>query len=339
MKNKLESAEKSHTHQIEMLKSDHQKHVMNVMTTGAQSLIEAKQSISDNFEKMLNEEKTKSAAHLKALEEAQQRATTLETDLPVAVQEAKRKVYEKAQAQFAAGNKEFMKVKNSLREVVSAKEEADNKIATLEETVKSLTAQVSAAGSEKDNAQKELLAVSSRLEMLVKADAGVLPHASSLAPIEAVEGVLKYYRDKTGEHTQQLSKTRAEKVQLETAIQELEEKSRVAQLKIKEMQEGLLGAESKASTAADALASSKRENQSQLLLVANVMSEKGRLESELNSSKTEVAALSLRQTELEKELSAANDKVTELTTRCEELRVMNKDAIEMLEAMYAKEEA
>ena len=68
----------------------------------------------------------------------------------------------------------------------------------------------------------------------------------------------------------------------------------------------------------DELASSKHERDSQLLVIANMITEKGKIDSELEKS------------------SLQNE---ELTQRCVDLRAMNEEVMSMLEKMYDKEKA
>lgn len=328
--------EKKYNDDISALRADHQKHVMSVMTTGAQSLIEAKNTVTETYEKLLSQEREKCSCLSRELQEATERIGALETEMPLAVHEAKKKVYEKAQAQFAAGNKEFLKIKNALKDAVTAKEEAEKKITSLETSLRNAVTQQSAASVETDRIKQDMLSLNSRLEQIVKADVSVLS-LQNLSGVESVEYVLRYYREKNGEYAQQLSKTNEERAQQEAIATTLKEKMTTAENTIKSLTESLTAAECKIASSNDSLSSAKRENQSQLLLVANLMSEKGRFESELISTKKELESALHMQSELATQLVEANGKIAELTNRCEELRAMNKDAIEMLEAMYAKE--
>jgi predicted nucleic acid-binding Zn-ribbon protein len=318
------------------MKADNEKQVLNVMTTGAQSLNEVKTAMTASYEKLLLDEREKCARMSKDLQEANERITALETEMPIAVQDAKKKVYEKAQAQFAAGNKEFLKIKNTLKETVSAKEECDKKIASLEASLQGVTAQLSAAHTEKDRIKQDMDTVNACLEGLMKADITQL-NLKSMTGVEYVEAVLCYYREKSGDLAQQVSTANKDKAEKELAMNELKDKITAADLSIKTLKDSLVSAEAKLTASNDAIASAKRENQSQLVLVANLISEKGRIETDLTIAKRELESISLTQSELTRQLLEANGKVVELTTTCDGLRAMNKDCIEMLEAMYAKE--
>ena len=79
--------------------------------------------------------------------------------MPLAIQEAKRKVYEKAQAQFATGNKEFQKIKSNLRDALCAKEEVDKKIASLELSLQNMSTQLSTTEAEKEKINADMLSI------------------------------------------------------------------------------------------------------------------------------------------------------------------------------------
>lgn len=309
---------------------------MSVMANDALTLSAATSAITEKFEKLISEERAVTARHVQALSEANERVSTLEAELPVAVQEAKKRVYDKAQAQFAAGNKEFQKVKNTLRDAVTAKEEGDKKVAALEVSLQNALTQVTQVEAEKAALCAEMASVSNRLELIVKGDVGVLA-GKTLSAIDTVAAVLSYYRDKNGEYTQLLSKAQDDKSKHEAAVRDMSSQLATAQATVKELQQAVESAESRLACATEALTISKRENQNQLLLTANVMSEKGRMEAALSSATTELQTTLQKHTDLKSALTQANEKVAELTTRCDELRAMNKEVIEMLEAMYAKE--
>ena len=329
----------SHKDQIESLQAQHEQYVLGVMANDALALTAATTALTEEFDDKLRKQKDVSDRHLVALRAAEERVKVLERELPVAVQEAKRRVYDKAQAQFAVGNKEYQKMKRSLLEAVAANEERDQKMSALDVALQQASADIDRLQVEKTNIQADMTALTNQLRDMVAAEynSGVVGDTHTFSPFDAIAAVIRYYRDKNGEYAQQLSKAQGEKSAHEAAVKDLASQLSEARAAEQNLKQVLTNVESRLKIATDSLQSSNKENQNQLLLTSRVISDKVRLEKELSATKEELQSTVQRQAETMSELSVAVAKVVELTKRCDELRAMNEEVIGMLEARYTQD--
>lgn len=312
-----------HTVELTNLRNTYEKRLTEIITSNAQAVIDAQgrisREMSQKWEQLYEEERGKVQALTASLESANEQLSNMGEELTRVAYETKKKAYEKVKAQFDSGNKEFQKLKSSLREIVQEKEKGEKKLAQQELLVTELRSEIQRLKDSQQGMTSQLSEIETILKSFPMATAnGGGPLKDQLLALRSAyeakflehEKTVVGWEGRTGDLKNQISS-------LEATLQGCQNEKRMLQEQIgKLQQESKLSAESAESLKGE-ITGLKHERDSQLLAIGNVLQEKHLLEEELQRKVIEV---------------------TELVSRCEGLRQMNEEIVCMLEKVYGEQQ-
>jgi hypothetical protein len=312
-----------HAVELTNLRNSTTKRITEIITSHAQAVVDMQQRLSkemsSKWETLLDEEKRKVADLSLALQTANQKLGTLEGDTSRLVYETKKKAYEKVKAQFDAGNKEFQKLKGSLKELAGDKDKLERKVSQQESLLTDLRAEVSSLKERHHGLSYQF----NDLQAIMKSFPGVAAVIMTENLKENLLGLKALCETQLAQHQKAILEWEESKGELLKLIsareKELKESAEGRQLVLEQLAvvqaEVRLGAEANEALRQE-VTGLKHERDSQLLAIATVLKEKHLLEEELVNKATEAV---------------------ELLNRCEGLRQMNEEVVCMLERVYSSE--
>jgi chromosome segregation ATPase len=312
-----------HTLELTNLRNTYEKRLTEIITSNAQAVIDAQGRISremaQKWDKLYAEEQGKVQDLTASLESANEKLAAAEEEMTRVAYETKKKAYEKVKAQFDSGNKEFQKLKSSLREVVLEKEKSERKATQQEALVVELRAEVQSLKDGHQGLRSQL----SEIETILKTIPLTFEAGAGAAVKDQLIALRAAFEAKLLEHQQTVTSWESRTIDLKSQISSLEstlkgcqgEKALLETQLGKVQQEAKLSAEAAESLRGE-LTGLKHERDSQLLAIGNVLQEKHQLEEELQRKAGEVG---------------------ELVSRCEGLRQMNEEIVCMLEKVYQQQ--
>lgn len=313
-------------HQVALtsLKNSYEKRITEIITSNAQAVIDMQhrisQEMSQKWENLYQEEQKKVQLLTTSLDSANEKILTLENDLQRVIYETKKKAYEKVKAQFDAGNKEFQKLKLSLKEIVNDKEKVERKVTQQEGKIGELLTEIQSLREQNENYKLQSLALQNLIKSYPLISEVTWTPSSENNLQEAVTILRNFYEMKFQVYGKLSSeweeKNRQDKSQimiLEGNIRELNQEKMTLNEQIVKCQQEIRQRDEALEQIRQEVDGLKHERDSQLMAIATILQEKNVLDGEYQRKVLEVA---------------------ELTTRCEGLRQMNEEIVCMLEKVY-----
>lgn len=325
-KSKNDDLIETHEKEMQNLKASNDSKISEMIKSHATSILTMQERVTQDLNSMwqqkVKEEQELVSSLRSQVEKLNADIESLKEEKIQAVKEAKRKMYDKVTQQFEAGNKKYEALKAACRE---SQEELEKCKAELLELHATCDKEKAAAEESKSTAQQMKNSVLS-----VQADIVDCIASFRKEPLESVDittddvrkclmGIIKDELSSRSEKTIEMEKTCEELTAESSRLKDAAELSNKNLCKIQSEKDGLLASleevrESLQSTRAQ-LQSSNEEKESQMLVIAGMITEKGNLE---------------------KKLDSATQEAQELSHRCEDLRKMNDEVMSMLEKMYAE---
>ena len=285
------------------------------------------------------------------------REVELTNQMNEAVKDAKSRVYEKAKAQFEAGNKEFLKLKNQYKELSAEKN-------TLSDTLQNVNTELVSVRStlvEEKAKESVLLSKISDVRVLLYslADSVIGERVSangssqpSIAIADASASSDLQDKEKVALAQASLAQKRAELislennkmtlynnvVRLEDSLKTTENQLAQSLLRVSVQEEKVVEVEAKLATAQKQLKEATDERDAQMTVLAKLIMSSSATDSSCASAEKAVQLLTSEKGVLEETVSKLKAELAEVTERCIGLRTMNEELLGMLENTYSKVE-
>mmetsp|Transcript_19155 Transcript_19155/g.32063 ORF Transcript_19155/g.32063 Transcript_19155/m.32063 type:complete len:523 (+) Transcript_19155:76-1644(+) len=315
---------KQHTEEICSLKSSNDKRISEMIKSHATSILAMQQrvmgDITATWQQKLKEEEGVSGELRVTVQALSAQVARLGEEKEQAVKDAKKKMYDKVTTQFEAGNAKYEALKSSYKESQESLLTATAKISELKDSLTTVE-------QELENSRKASVDVAAALSCIGTGCAEIIKLFSSEG-LENTDMVQESVRGSIFNRIQNEIKAKASQVEaaaaqsneLNTEIARLKESMLITNKTVTAMNEekdelalALAAARQAAEATGEELASSKLEKESQMLVIANMITDKGKIDADLE---------------------AVTQQNQELTQRCEDLRKMNDEVMSMLEKMY-----
>lgn len=283
--------------------------------------------ISSKWEKKLNDEKAKVDELTTSLQVANTNLNSLQNNVEKIIYDTKKKIYEKVKTQFDSGNKEFHKLKMTMKDIVQEKEKYEKKCTQHESITLNLTNELTTL---KENHSKLLKSVEEGNDFIqnICNKNNILTtttnnNNNTSDSLNLFQNNLNVLEGIINEKNKEIDSLKEQKNQLETLLTQIQQnelkqitterdeymKSQIESIEQNKKLEDLNN------SLKDELNSLKLERDSQMLVIAELLSNKNNNEEELIIRRKEVEELSLR---------------------CDGLRKMNEEVVSMLEKVYAQ---
>lgn len=327
-KSQHELLQKQHEEEIVALKNSNDKRISEMIKSHATSILAMQERvISDmtaTWQQKLTEEQAVSSDLRNTMQALSAQVARLGEEKTQAVKDAKKKMYDKVTLQFEAGNLKYEALKNSYKESQDGLQSATAKITELKESLNVLECKL-------EQFSKEAAGVTAVISSIEAACVDIIKSFSS-EKLESTDLLQDAVRKSIFDKIQNEITSSAGKAavaddtvkNLNSEIDRLKESTLVSNKTLsginaekEELNSTLATVRQALETCKEELASSKLEKDSQMLVIANMITEKGKADVELES---------------------ASQQNQELTQRCEDLRKMNDEIMSMLEKMYDKKE-
>jgi chromosome segregation ATPase len=304
------------------LKSATDKRISEMIKSHATSILSMQErvvaDITATWQQKLQEEQAVSAELRATVQTLSAQLAALAEEKQQAVRDTKKKMYDKVTLQFEAGNVKYDALKSSYKE-------SQDQLQTASSTIQELRASLSSAQGQLELSREQAAHTAASLGQ-VEAGLAELVSSFSAQPLDSSSGssteVLAAIQQELTSKTARVEEAATLSAELNAEIVRLKESILLTNTNISAINAekdalnlSLSAAKDALEAAQQQLASSTQERDSQMLVIANMITDKGRLDSEL-----EKAALQTQ----------------ELTQRCADLRRMNDEVMCMLEKMYAE---
>ena len=301
--NRISEMIKSHATSILAM----QERVTQDVTSQYQQRLQAEKDISEKLKATLSEQSILMAA--------------VEQEKKQAVKDAKKRMYDKVTQQFEAGNAKHDALKKSYKDCQDKLNMALSEFSVLKDTKLNLEQQLQQSHEEKRSSEDDMRKIRSLLAKLISAFS-ICPvddaNATEMTALEMLEKIENGFASNTSKILELKSKEKEYELEickLQDSLCQVNDNFSNLTAENDQAKEALAATKEQLKSRQSELDSCHLEKESQMLVIANLITEKGKIESEL---------------------SKANNEKEELAIRCEDLRKMNDEVMSMLEKMYAE---